>query len=377
MIIPFGDQSREIAEISGPLDEATHRVIESGRFILGPEVEAFEREFAQWVGVPFAIGVASGTEAIALALMALGIGHEDEVITAANTCVPTAVGIAMSGATIRLADCESDTLMISPESVEAAITGKTRAIVPVHLYGNAADMPALRSIADRHSLVIVEDCAQSVGTLIGGTATGSFGDAAAFSFYPTKNLGAYGDGGCVLTKDRQTAEILKSLRNYGYERRDFSVRLGINSRLDEFQAAILRVKVPRVANWNAQRTSIAEMYLDACHRTGIRIPFTRDRVKNGYHLFPILADNRDTVQKLLQERGVQALIHYPVPLHLQPALARLGYHPGDFPNAETACSQELSIPIFPQLSKEEVETIIQALERVHQETSEEIWQTTS
>ena len=364
MTVPFGDQRREVAELKGTILSALTRVTESGRFILGPEVEAFEQEFAQWLGVPHAVGVASGTEAIALSLLALGIGQGDEVITVANTCVPTAAGIAASGATVRLADCDKDTLMISPQSVEAAITDKTRAIVPVHLYGAAADMPALKSLADKHGLLMMEDCAQAVGTHIAGQKAGAFGEASAFSFYPTKNLGAYGDGGCVITADHVTADRLRSLRNYGYQQRDYSTQLGLNSRLDEMQAAVLRAKLPHVISWNSRRESIANKYREDVEGIDLVLPTTPANVQNCYHLFPILVEQREQVRSQLEQAGIQTLVHYPTPLHLQPALSHLGYVEGDFPNAEWACSHVLSLPIFPQLREDEVDWVIEALQQI-------------
>jgi len=361
MNVPFGDLTREVRPLRTALDEAVGRVMDSGWFVLGSEVEAFENEFSSWLGVPHAVGVASGTEAITLALMALGIGEGDEVITVANTCVPTAVGISGSGAMVRLADCDPETLMIIPEAVEAAITSKTKAIVPVHLYGSGADMTRLREIADKHGLLIVEDCAQAAGTMINGKAAGFMGDAAAFSFYPTKNLGAYGDGGCVITPSAETADNLRAIRNYGYKQRDYSVRLGLNSRLDPMQAAILRTKLPHVDSWNERRTSIAIKYSEAFNGRGMGIPVTPEYIENCYHLYPILVEDRDEMRQRLQEEGVQSQIHYPTPLHLQPALASLGYSNGDFPNSEWACAHLLTLPMFPQLEDQEVDWVVEAV----------------
>jgi len=360
-VIPFGDLTREVGEIRQAVDQAVARVLDRGWFIFGPEVESFERAFADWLDVAHVVGVASGTEAITLALLALGVGEGDEVITVANTCVPTAAGIAASGATVRLADCDLETLMISPESVEAAITNKTKAIVPVHLYGNGADMVRLQQIAKQHGLHIVEDCAQASGTRIDGQRAGAFGEVNAFSFYPTKNLGAYGDGGCVATNDAGLAERLRSVRNYGYQQKDYSIELGLNSRLDAMQAAILSAKLPYLDSWNSRRTEIAQRYTQGLDGSGVRLPRTWDSVENAYHLFPILVDDRDWFQSKLKESGVQSIVHYPFPLHLQPALAGLGYEPGEFPNAEWACSHVLSLPIFPQLRDEEVERVIDAV----------------
>lgn len=361
VIVPFGDQRREVYELRGTIDAAIARVLDSGWFILGPEVEAFEQEFAQWLGVPSSVAVASGTEAITLALLALGIREGDEVITVANTCVPTAAGIAATGASLRLVDCDRETLMMAPAAVASAITSKTRAIVPVHLYGSGADMPELKKIAQRHGLFIVEDCAQAVGTRINGRCAGTYGDASAFSLYPTKNLGAYGDGGCVVTSDPEVASRVRMLRNYGYKERDFSLQLGLNSRLDEIQAAILRAKLPYVNSWNARREFIARRYCEALEGTAVCLPNIPENVRHAYHLFPVLVDERDRFRSLLERSGVQSLVHYPTPLHLQPALAALGYSEGAFPNAEWVCRHVLSIPIFPQLRDDEVDCVIEAL----------------
>ena len=369
MTVPFGDLGREVQDLGDSVKTAVNRVLDSGWFILGPEGEAFEEEFAQWLGVPHAVGVASGTEALTLALRGLGVGKDDEVITVANTCVPTAAGIAATGAQVRLADCDGDSLMMLPESVESAITSRTRAIVPVHLYGGVANMPEIRALADEHGLFIVEDCAQAVGGQIGGRSAGSFGDANAFSFYPTKNLGAYGDGGCVVTDDPDTALRLRNLRNYGYDMRDYSTELGMNSRLDEMQAAVLRAKLPWVHPWNRRRENIALRYQEGLADTAADLLFTPEHVQNCYHLFPILVNERDRVRSRLQELGVQTAIHYPTPLHLQPALSNLDYRPGQFPNAEWACSHILSLPIFPQLGDEEVEQVIQAVRKTLGEIS--------
>jgi len=364
MNVPFGDLTRECEPLRSEIYEAIGRVVSSGWFILGPEVEAFEEEFSSWLGIPHAVGVASGTEAITLALMALGVGKNDEVITVANTCVPTAVGISGSGATVRLADCDPETLMLMPESVEKAITSKTRAIVPVHLYGSGADTVRLREIADRHGLLMVEDCAQAAGTKIYEKSAGFLGDAAAFSFYPTKNLGAYGDGGCVVTGNPETAENLRTIRNYGYQQRDYSVRLGLNSRLDPMQAAILRTKLPYVKTWNAQRISIAQQYANEFSDRSIRMPITPEYIENCFHLFPLLVEERDEVRQRLKEEGVQSQIHYPTPLHLQPALANPGYAAGDFPNAEWACSHVLTLPMFPQLEAPEIEWVVESVIKI-------------
>ena len=370
MVIPFGDLTREVQEIRQDVDQAIARVLDRGWFIFGPEVEEFEKTFADWLGVSHVVGVASGTEAITLALLALDVGEGDEVITVANTCVPTAAGIASSGATVKLADCDPDTLMISLDSVEAAITSKTKAIVPVHLYGNGVDIAGLQQLAKRHGLYIVEDCAQASGTLINDQRAGSFGEVNAFSYYPTKNLGAYGDGGCVATNDSSWAERLRSVRNYGYQQKDYSTEMGLNSRLDAMQAAILGAKLPHLDDWNQRRWEIAQRYNEGLEESGVGIPTTPKSVRNAYHIFPIMVDDRDGFQAKLREAGVQSIVHYPVPLHLQPALAGSGYEPGEFPYSEWACSHELSLPIFPQLRDDEVDSVIEIVKETHRATVE-------
>ncbi len=361
MTIPFGDQRREVAEIRDSVEAALGRVLDSGRFIDGPEVESFERQFAQWLGLPFVVGTASGTEAITLALRALGIGRGDEVIVPANTCVPTAAGAVGSGASVRFADCDPDTLTMSVESAEAALTARTRAIVPVHLYGSGADMLQLRDLADRHDLVVVEDCAQAIGTRILGKPAGSFAEAAAFSFYPTKNLGAYGDAGCVVTSDPDIDQRVREFRNYGYRKRDYSVELGLNSRLDPLQAAILSAKLGRVNSWNRRRSAIASRYTEALESLDACVPTIPDYVESAHHLVVFLTDERDRVRSQLQDCGIETAIHYPYPLHLQPALAHLGYRAGDFPHAEEACAKVVSLPGYPQLRDDEIDRVVDAL----------------
>lgn len=361
-VVPFLDLGREVQALRPELDTAIARVLDRGRFVLGAEVDAFEQEFAAWLGVGHAVGVASGTDAIALALRALGVQAGDEVITVANTCAPTAFGISMTGASVRLADCDPDTLMLSLPSVEAAITRRTRAIVPVHLYGSAADMAALRALAEARGLWLVEDCSHAIGTLLHGGPAGTFGHAAAFSFYPTKNLGAYGDGGCVVTPRADVAERVRLLRRQGEKERDVASEFGLNSRLDEIQAAILRAKLGRVRSWNERRNQIARRYRDALAGFAIRIPNAPAYLeRHAYHLFPVLVDDRDRFRRRLASRGIETLVHYPLPLHFQPALRHLGYRKRAFPNAERVCCTVVSLPLFPHLTGEEIEQVVRAV----------------
>ncbi len=353
--VPFGDFSRELLETQHELTAAFQEVLTKGRYVLGAQVERFEAEFAAWTGSRFGVGVASGTDAIGLALQALGVGPGDEVITVANTCFPTAAGILRSGATLRLVDCDPSTLQMRIEQLERAVSARTKAVVPVHLYGNAVNMPVLRQWADRRGLVIVEDCAQAAGTKLADRQVGTFGHAAAFSFYPTKNLGALGDGGCVVTPDQHVAERVRMLRNYGYGERDRSEQLGFNSRLDELQAAFLRVKLRHLDGWVERRRVLAARYAQKLAAFTALMPATAPGVLHSYHLFPVLLPQREQVRAGLTGLGVQTLIHYPIPVHLQPSLASLGYKRGDFPAAEQACAQVLSLPIFPQLTDNEVD----------------------
>ena len=363
--VPFGASGREVKELGQGLRDAVDGVLNKGWFILGAEVEAFEKEFASWLGASETIGVASGTDAITLALMALGVGPGDEVITVANTCIPTATGILRSGAACRLADCDPGTLMISVESVRKAITPRTKAIVPVNLYGSACELALLRQLADVRGIFLMEDCAQSTGTRHTGRTAGTFGHAASFSFYPSKNLGAYGDGGAVVTSDPAVAARARLLRNYGKFDRDRSSVVGLNSRLDELQAAILRVKLGHVSGWNERRRVIASRYTKGLAGTGIVFPATDAAVIHSFHLFVIQVppSDRDRIHKELASSGVDALIHYPTPLHLQPALAALGYKKGDFPAAERACDSIISLPMFPQLTDQEVDKVVSSVKK--------------
>lgn len=366
-MIPFGELKTQFASIEPEIRAALDDVFASGRYIFGKHCAAFEEEFAACVGVRHAAGVGSGTEALHLALRAVGVGPGDEVITAANTCVPTAAGIAASGADVRLADITPATFTLDPAALEAAITEQTRAIVPVHLYGHPCDMDPILSIAAAHGLRVVEDCAQAHGAAYKGRRCGSFGDAAAFSFYPSKNLGAYGDGGAVVTNKAAIDASVRRLRNYGEEKRYHHTTKGFNSRLDEMQAAILRVKLRHLDEWNEARRARAAEYGRQLRALPLRLPTQAEWAFHNYHLYVVRSRHRDRLQALLRERQIDTLLHYPVPIHRQEAYVDLGYAPGTFPEAERACSEVLSLPMYPELPFEHIARIAEALTKIHEQ----------
>ena len=352
--VPFGDLARQYRSIAGEIDAAVNRVLGRGWFVLGQEVESFEREFATYIGVRHAVGVGSGTEAIHLALIAAGVSPGDEVITAANTCVPTVSAISFAGAATVLVDVDHDSFNLDPAKLESAITPRTRAILPVHLYGQAADLDAILEIGRRRQIPVIEDVAQGHGATYREKKLGAFGLASAFSFYPSKNLGAYGDGGAVVTNDDDVATRLRQLRNYGEERRYFHTTKGFNSRLDEIQAAVLRVKLDYLEDWNTRRREIAGLYDRGIVNPLILKPARMDYGTHNYHLYVIRTERRDELRRHLASLGIGSLIHYPVPIHLQKAYSELGKARGSFPIAERCSDQVLSLPIFPELSDQEV-----------------------
>lgn len=349
------------------IDAAIDNVLTNGRYILGPEVEAFEREFAAYCGVRHAVGVGSGTEALHVALAAMGIGEGDEVITTAHTAVATVSAIRMLGATPVFADIERDTFTIDPRKIN--VTSRTKAIVPVHIYGQPADLAPIRELG----VPVLEDCAQAHGAKYDGRRVGSHGLLGAFSFYPTKNLGAIGDGGAVVTNDDELAKRMRLLREYGWAERYVSSTHGWNTRLDELQAAILRVKLRHLDEDNARRRAIAKKYDEALgEQTGVSaphtaqrcstdtpvcVPFVRDRVESVYHLYVITSDRRDELQQHLRDRGIGALVHYPVPVHKQPAYATND----SLPNTEQAARTVLSLPMYPELTDDDQQAVIDAV----------------
>jgi dTDP-4-amino-4,6-dideoxygalactose transaminase len=367
--IPFQDLPLQIRNLRPELDPALEAVLRHGQFILGPEVGAFEQSWAEFCGAGHTIGVGSGTDALQLILRALGIGAGDEVITVANTFIATAEAVSYAGAKPVLVDCRLDDYLIDPTAVAAAITPRTRAIIPVHLYGQPANIDALAAVAAKHNLALIEDAAQAHGaTLRDGRRCGSLGVAAAFSFYPGKNLGAFGDGGAVTTNDEALARQLRLLRNWGSVVKYHHEVQGYNSRLDTLQAAVLGVKLRHLAAWNERRRTVTAWYrelLAGCG--GIVLPVEAAWTgRHVYHLFVlrVLERDRDAIGQALGERGVQTVVHYPVPIHLQKAYAELGYRPGAFPNAERAARSVLSLPMFPEMTRAQCEFVCEQVRAV-------------
>ncbi|MFL5339708.1 MAG: DegT/DnrJ/EryC1/StrS family aminotransferase [Gemmataceae bacterium] len=355
-LIPFNDLSLAHEELELEITAAVQRVVRRSWFVLGPEVDAFEAEFARWHHMPHAVGVANGTDAVELALRAADIGPGDEVVTVSHTAVATVCAVERAGATPVLVDIDSASCTIDPDAVEAAITPRTRAVIPVHLYGQPADLRPMLELAHRHALLVIEDCAQAHGANYAGRPVGTLGDLAAFSFYPTKNLGACGDGGAVLTHDPALAARLRRLRHYGQTNRYVHGERGINSRLDEIQAAILRLKLTRLDENVTERRRLAALYDDAL--PGLRPAGPGD---HAFHLYVIRHAGRDRLREELRRRGVETLIHYPVPVHLQPAYADLGYAPGSLPHTERAAAEVLSLPLFPGLTHDQLLRVVSAV----------------
>ncbi len=355
IVVPFNAlrPGADTAAVKAAID----RVIESGWFVLGPEVEAFEAEFAAASQAPFAVGVGTGTDAITLILRALDIGPGDEVITPPLSAAYSALAVMMAGARPVFADIDPERLTLDPRAAEAAITPRTRAIMPVHLYGQAADMRAFEAIAARHNLALVEDAAQAQLATADGRAVGTIGIAGATSFYPTKNLGALGDGGAVITRDAQLAARIKRLRNGGQTSRYHHQEAGANSRLDEMQAAILRARLPLLAGWTARRRAIAAQYRGAAAPGSVTVPREFD-AGHVYHLFPVLTPHREAFQGHCRSQGVETLIHYPVPIPRQPALSSTS--PAMCPIADRVCAEVVSLPMYPALSAAQLEAVTRA-----------------
>ncbi|MBI3932533.1 MAG: DegT/DnrJ/EryC1/StrS family aminotransferase [Acidobacteria bacterium] len=350
MTVPFGDFKAHVAALRGEIDAAVSRVLDSGWFILGPEGEAFEDELAAALEARDAVAVANGTEAIQLALEALGVGPGDEVITSPLTAAFTALAVQRAGARPVFADLDPATLNVSPEAVARAMTPRTKALLPVHLYGHPVDLDPLLELARTRGIPLVEDACQAHGARYKGKTVGAISGIGALSFYPTKNLGAFGDGGAVLVNDPDVAGRLRQLRNGGQTDRYHHVTAGINSRLDELQAAVLRVKLRHLAAWNERRRAVAAIYLREIEGAAVRLPEEQPYARTVYHLFVIRHPRRDSLATALEERGIGTLIHYPIPLHLQPAFAALGGKAGDFPVAEKAAGEILSLPLYPELT---------------------------
>jgi len=361
--IPFGDLKRHYASMKAEIDDAIARTLTSGMFILGSRLEEFENRFSDYCDSRFCVGVGSGTEALHLALKALDIGPGDEVITVANTCVPTVSAISSVMAQIVLTDVDDMSMTMDHHDLRRKITSKTKAIIPVHLYGQAADLDAIHQIASDNGLYVVEDAAQAHGTKYRGKRIGSLSTLSCFSFYPSKNLGAFGDGGAVTTNDEGLAAKLRMIRNYGQRVRYHHDLKGINSRLDELQAAILTVKLARLDSLNARRREIAVRYAKGIINPLIRLPKEMEYGVHNYHLYVVRTSEREALQTHLERCGVGTIIHYPVPIHLQRAYADLGNRAGDFPVTEALSKEVVSLPLFPELTEREIDHIIQAVNR--------------
>jgi dTDP-4-amino-4,6-dideoxygalactose transaminase len=356
--IPFLDMKSPYKELKAELDSAYQRVMDSGWYILGAEVESFEREFAAYCGARFCIGLGNGLEALHLILRGYGIGEGDEVIVPSNTYIATWLAVSYAGAKPTPVEPDPRTYNLDPERVESAITERTRAILPVHLYGQTADMDPLLELAKKYNLRVIEDAAQAQGARYKNRMSGNLSDAAGFSFYPGKNLGAFGDAGAVVTNDAQLADRVRMLRNYGSKVKYYNEEKGFNSRLDEMQAAFLRVKLKYVDEWNDRRKRIAAQYLESLADVeNLTLPHAPEWASPIWHIFAIQHPKRDDLQKYLKDNGVDTLIHYPVPPHLSGAYADLGMAKGRFPIAESIASAELSLPMGPHLGLDEVEYI--------------------
>jgi len=350
--------------IKEEINKAVLSVMESTHFILGPQGKALEEEVATYHGVRHAVSVASGTDALHLALLAAGIKRGDEVITTPFTFIATAEAISYIGAVPVFIDIHPDTFNMDVSKIETAITKKTKAIVPVHLYGRPADMDALMQIAKKHGLRVIEDCAQSFGAEYRGRKTGTFGDFGCYSFFPSKNLGGYGDGGMVITNDDAMAQRLQSLRNHGSHVRYYHDEVGFNSRLDEMQAAIIRVKFRHIDNYNARRRENARLYTQYLSLPAIKTPMEQSDTRHVFHQYTIKIKDRDAVKKKLDEGKVtSSMIYYPVPLHLQAAYKDLGMKPGSLPIAEQVSQEVLSLPMYPELSEEQIKRVADAVQK--------------
>lgn len=355
--LPLVDLKAQHSAISAEVEDSMHRVVSNADFILGSDVAAFEDEFARYCGAAHAVGLDSGMSALELGMRAMGIGPGDEVITPAHSFIASSSAISFTGATPVWVDVEPDTYNIDPDLVEAAITPRTRAIMVVHLYGQPADMDRIQQIGDRHGIPIIEDACQSHGARYKGQVTGSMGRFAAFSFYPSKNLGAYGDAGALTTNDPELADRIRTMRNYGQRAKYDHVYLAWNRRLDTLQAAVLRVKLRHLDGWNSARRRLASLYDELLVESGAAIPFTRSDVEHVYHLYVIQVDRRDGILAELAARGIGCGIHYPVPIHLQEAYRDRGVGQGTFPVSEAAAKRVLSLPMYPEMTEADVRRV--------------------
>jgi dTDP-4-amino-4,6-dideoxygalactose transaminase len=364
--VPMLDLAAQYRPIQDEIKAAINRVLESQHFILGPEVKALEQEVARYCGRQFGVGVASGTDALILALCACGVGPGDEVIVPSFTFIATADSVSILGATPVFADIDPITFCIDPERIAKKISSKTKAIVPVHLYGQAADMDPILFLAAKHNLFVVEDTAQAIGATYKGRKAASMGNLGCLSFFPSKNLGGYGDGGMIVTDSEDFAKKLQSLRAHGTTKKYFSEVQGWNSRLDEIQAAILRVKLRYLDNWGTRRRERATYYESLLHQQvpSVITPATASSGDHVFHQYTVRVQRRDAISKALAERGIASTVYYPVPIHIQPIYASLGYKHGDLPESERAAIEVLSLPIYPELTDTQIESVVSSLAEV-------------
>lgn len=367
MNVPFVDFTPSNAQFREKALQTFEQVFDKGWYILGQEVQNFEQEYAQYHAVKHCIGVANGLDALHIALRIKGIGKGDEVIVPSNTYIATVLAISFVGAKPVFVEPCKDTYNLDPQQIEQVITSNTRAIIPVHLYGQACEMNAIMQIANKHNLYVVEDNAQAQGASYDGKKTGAFGNVNATSFYPSKNLGALGDAGAITTDDDTYAYKCRVMRNYGSQKRYYNEVIGVNSRLDEVQAALLRLKLQYLDQWNTERNQIAQIYLKELQNTGdIILPLTAEKATHIYHLFVIRTQYRDALQEYLQKNGIQTVIHYPVPPHLQECYQHLGYKKGDFPIAEELADTCLSLPIFVGISEQQIQYVCDTIKKFFQ-----------
>lgn len=363
--VPFVDLKAQYQTIQAEVDVAIARVIENTAFVMGIEVAAFEKAFAEYLGARFCIGVNNGTAALHLALMACGIGRDDEVIVPSFTFFATAEAVSALGATPVFIDIDPISYTVTASAIEKAITPRTRAIIPVQLYGQPADLDPILRLAEQHNLHVIEDAAQAHGAEYKGKRAGSIGHAGCFSFYPSKNLGAYGEGGAIVTNDEDLATRLRLLRDHGSTSKYAHAIVGYNFRMEEIQAAVLNVKLPHLDRWNNQRRAHAGAYNELLKDSGLVLPCEMDYAHHVYHVYAVQSDNRDKLQKQLAAAGIQTGVHYPIPIHLQPAYGLLGYTPGDLPATEQLSERVLSLPMFPELSHEQQGYVAAEIQKGH------------
>jgi dTDP-4-amino-4,6-dideoxygalactose transaminase len=362
--VPYLDLKAQYRSIKPEIDAAISGILESCQFVLGPEVAAFEQDFATFCSAAECIALNSGTSALHLALLAAGIGPGDEVITTPFTFVASVAAILYAGARPVLVDIDPRSFTLDPAKIEGAITSRTKALMPVHLYGQPADMDPLMQIARRHGLIVIEDAAQAHGAKYKGHSVGSIGDMACFSFYPGKNLGAYGEGGAVTTSNPEYARTVRMLRDWGQDRKYHHLLRGYNYRMEGFQGAVLRVKLRHLAQWTESRRALVQKYNELLADYDLETPVEMPWARHVYHVYTVRFKQRDRLHAALSDQGIQTGIHYPVPVHLQPAYADLGYGPGAFPQAEAAAKQVLSLPLYPELSAHAVTQVAEAVKTV-------------